>query len=69
MERKIDIKRAAEQLHQAVSHKQWFTAIGVGNNQILVYFHGKKPREGIPNIWKGYPVVFKKMSTPRLLSA
>ncbi len=71
----MDLAMAAELLQAQLRESPWLTAVGVGEEKgtpcIVLYvkkFQGAD-LDFLKEGWKGYPVVVRKMGSPRLLAS
>ncbi len=71
----MTLEQAAKLLHSHLHGAAWLTAIGVGASEgtpcIVVYVKNLKgvDIEFLKDGWKGFPVVVRKMGSPRLVAS
>lgn len=63
----MEIETATKSLHELLKDDSWFTAIGVGDNTIFVYVKvaPESLSREIPSEWEGFPIIVRRMDTPR----
>jgi hypothetical protein len=71
----MTLEEAAKLLHAQLLSSPWLTAVGVGDDRgtpcVVIYVKTLKGAdlEVLHEGWKGFPVVVRKMASPRLLAS
>jgi hypothetical protein len=70
----MTVEQAAKLLQSHLKNSPWVTAVGVGetgNPAIVLYVKSMKSAdvEFLKDGWKGFPVVVRKMGSPRLVAS
>jgi len=71
----MTVEQAAKLLQSHLKSSPWVTAVGVGetdgNPAIVLYVKSMKSAdvEFLKDGWKGFPVVVRKMESPRLVAS
>jgi hypothetical protein len=71
----LTLEDAAKLLHAQLQCASWLTAVGVGDDRgtpcIVIYIKNLKGAdlEFLQEGWKGFPVVVRKMGSPRLVAS